>query len=122
MKPVFRSKSANVVDFKKVDVQFIESLIQYVVTIGEAPLRSISDVKFIELEDSDFSILCKTMALVVCSSYYDGKINGAICFAVEYGIPVIWLSTLRPPIDKMFMFDLITDNRNIVWRYLCQIK
>jgi hypothetical protein len=122
MSLTFRSKSASNVKVKDVVLQKVEVRAQYVITFGNPLLKNIEGLKYIDFGDNDTSIICGALAVVLCSNVYDSKINNIVCFAREYGVPLIWLGLKRPPESKLFNFALATDDMGLAWRYLCQIK
>lgn len=122
MSIAFRSKSALSVEKKNITFQRVEVRTQYVVTLGNPLLHKIDSVKFIDVSGNDNSVVYQALAVVICSNIYDGEVNNLVCFTREYGVPLIWLGIARPPDSKLFNFSLVTDDANLVWRFLCQVK
>lgn len=74
----------------------------------------------VDLAREDPSIMIGSMALLITSNSYDDKMNSIVCFAKEYGIPVLWIGDVRPPMNRMSNFTMVTDDCNDVWRFLCK--
>lgn len=134
MKPIFVSKSskkAKAVAKKSLGTEAIFSKgnpIQvgavvrndFIAWIGRGfPKRDSFGFKNLDIAKSDLSILVNAKLLVIIHSIYLQRVNAAVNFAFEHGIPILWVNNISPPKDKTWFFDAISND--IRWELICQM-
>lgn len=134
MKPVFVSQSAK--RAKVVAKRFDETKLMlsdpkaiqvgihiennFIAWIGkDFPNKDQYGFKNLDIAQSDLSILVNAKLLVIIHTTYSRKVNAAVNFAYEYGIPTLWIDSILPPGDKVWFFNAVSND--IYWELICQL-
>lgn len=75
--------------------------------------------KNIDISKLDLSILVNAKLLIVIYTSYSKKVNAAVNFACEYGIPILWINSILPPVNKAWFFNEVSNS--IYWELICQM-
>ena len=73
----------------------------------------------LDISNSDLSILLNVKLLVVHFTSFLQKVEAAVNFAYEYGIPILWINYKFPPKDKIWFFG--GTSKNVSWELICQM-
>lgn len=134
MKPIFVSQSAKrakTVAKKSLETEAVFSKDNpikvgvavknaFVAWIGrDFPKQDFYGFKNLDVAKSDLSILVNARLLVIIHTIYSQKVSTAVNFAFEYGVPVLWVNNTFPPKNKIWFFDVISND--IRWELICQM-
>mgnify|MGYP001034949524 CR=1 FL=1 len=92
----------------------------FIAWIGRSiPKDNLYGFRNIDISESDLSILVDAKLLVVAYISCLGKVESAVNFAYEYGIPILWVNSFFPSKEKAWFFD--NTSKTICWELICQM-
>lgn len=130
-KNIFRSKSAKKDKAKIAKAEIVFSKINpirigvtvnndFIAWLGrDIPKQDLYGFKNIDIIKSDLSVLVNAKLLIVAFTVYSLKVNAAVNFAFEHGIPILWINSVFPPKDKAWFFNAVSND--VYWELICQL-
>ena len=92
----------------------------FIAWIGrDLPKYNLYGFKNIDIIKSDLSVLVNAKLLIAVFTVYSLKVNAAVNFAFEHGIPILWINSTCPPKDKAWFFNAVSND--VCWELICQM-